>query len=113
MNRVSTVLSAATLAMVLMAGSSLAAPAAPAPGTCLDDWSDAAPIVVSEGLTPARDIQIHARRHYASDLVRITLCREEGGYVYRLLLRDDRGRINHLKINALPVSASAASAAER
>lgn len=94
--------------LAALSGSVAAAQVAPAPGTCLDNWSDAAPIVASEGLIPARDIQLYSRRRHGSDVVRITLCREASGYIYRLLLRDDRGRLSHVRIEALPLSAAAA-----
>ncbi len=67
---------------------------------CFSNWSDAAPIVARERLLAARDIQAMSRRRRSGEVVRITLCREDTGYVYLLLLRDDRGRISNLKIDA-------------
>ena len=78
-----------------------AASAAPAnEDICFSNWSDAAPIVARERLIPARDVQEMSRRQLPGDVVRITLCREEAGYVYLLLLRDGQGRISNLKIDA-------------
>ncbi len=107
MKRVQTAPIAATLALIALASAALAAPQAPAVGTCVENWSDAAPIVAQEGLIPTRDVHLFARRQHASDLVHIKLCMEETGYVYRLLLRDEQGRLTHLKINALRLSAAA------
>lgn len=113
MKRVPTALIAATLALLTLASAARAAPQAPAAGTCVENWSDAAPIVAQEGLIPARDVQLFARRQHSSELVHIKLCREETGYVYRLLLRDERGRLSHLKVNALRLSAAAAPEPQR
>ena len=87
-----------TVALVAATGPLRAAPLAD--GACFADWSDAAPVVVSERLLAARDVQEMARRQRAGDLVRITLCRENARYVYRLILRDDKGRLSNLKIDA-------------
>ena len=71
-----------------------------AEGDCFADWSDAAPVVAQERLLAARDIQDMARRRQLGDLVRITLCRENARYVYRLIVRDGKGRLGNLKIDA-------------
>ncbi len=91
----------ALLPAVLLAVS--AAPAAAVPDVtdaCIANWSDAAPIVAREKLLAAREIQRMSRRTLPGDVVRITLCREDAGYVYLLLLRDGKGRISNLKIDA-------------
>ena len=88
--------------VLLSFGSSLA-PAHAVPdttNTCFSNWSDAAPIVASEGLLAASEVQRMSRRTLPGDVVRITLCREDAGYVYLLLLRDGHGRISNLKIDA-------------
>ncbi len=89
------------LAVLALAACVTTAGAASEPSNiCFSNWSDAAPIVAREGLLAARDIQAVSRRRRSGDVVRITLCREETGYVYLLLLRDERGRISNLKIDA-------------
>lgn len=72
----------------------------PVPPPCIVDWSEAAPIVMRERLAPARHLQEMARVRLSGDIVRITLCREDDRFVYRLLLRDDRGRISNLTVDA-------------
>lgn len=67
---------------------------------CIGDWSEAAPIVARENLTSARDVHEIARAHLAGDLVRITLCREGSRFVYRLVVRDERGRISSRTVDA-------------
>ena len=84
--------------VLALAGPVDAAPAAT--GDCFPNWSDAAPIVARERLMPARHVQQMSRRQLPGDVVRITLCREEAGYVYLLLMRDGQGRISNLKIDA-------------
>ena len=85
----------------LATSATVPAGAAPAAGDiCFSNWSDAAPIVARERLMPARDVQEMSRRQLRGDVVRITLCREDAGYVYLLLMRDGQGRISNLKISA-------------
>ena len=88
------------IALALAASLTPARAASEPPNICFSNWSDAAPIVASERLLAARDIQAMSRLRRTGEVVRITLCREDAGYVYLLLLRDDRGRISNLKIDA-------------
>jgi uncharacterized membrane protein YkoI len=68
--------------------------------SCFVEWSDAAPVVEQERLTSARSVHDLARRHVLGDLMRITLCREAGSFVYRLLVRDRDGRLTKVKVDA-------------
>ncbi len=67
---------------------------------CIADWSDAAPIVTRERLATARAVQDLARSRHPGDLIRITLCREESRFVYRLVMRDPHGRITIVTVDA-------------
>ena len=67
---------------------------------CIADWSEAAPIVLRENLSTARDVQELARRRLDGDLVRITLCQDGPRFVYRIVMRDTRGRISSQTIDA-------------
>lgn len=67
---------------------------------CYGDWSDAAPVVVSERLRSARDVHDLARDRHDSDVVRIVLCRVADDYVYRVVLRRSDGRIGKLTVSA-------------
>ena len=67
---------------------------------CFSDWSDAAPVVSREGLKSARDVQDLTRSRLGGDVVRITLCRGEQGFVYRLVVRTVDGRISNLTVSA-------------
>lgn len=77
-------------------------PAAATDSTCYGEWSDAAPIVAREQLRAVREVQELARSYLTGDLIRITLCREEERFVYRVLIRDQNGRISNLKLDARP-----------
>lgn len=87
--------------VAVLAAALLPAHAAPDVTTaCIANWSDAAPIVAREKLMAAREIQLMSRRTLPGDVVNITLCRADAGYFYLLLLRDGKGRISSLKIDA-------------
>jgi uncharacterized membrane protein YkoI len=89
--------------LVLVASLLTALPAAAAPaepGSCFEDWSDAAPVVLEEQLLPTRQVHEQARHRLAGDIVSITLCQQDQRFVYRLLLRDPQGRLNTVTIDA-------------
>lgn len=67
---------------------------------CFDDWSDAAPIVLRENLVPARDVQSWARKRLKVNVIRVTLCQDGDRYIYRLLVREPKGRIRNRTIEA-------------
>lgn len=87
----------AIIALVL----ALPARAAPAEAaTCFDDWSDAAPVMLQERLLGTKEVHELARLRLPGDLVRITLCQDGSRYIYRLLMRDPRGRLNTVTVDA-------------
>jgi hypothetical protein len=67
---------------------------------CFDDWSDAAPIVLSEKLVPVRDIQAWARKRLKGIVIRVTLCQDGERYIYRILVREPKGRIRNRTVEA-------------
>ena len=87
----------AALALVLALPARAAPPEA---ASCFDDWSDAAPVMLQEGLLGTRELHELARRRLPGDLVHITLCQEGSRYIYRLLMRDARGRLNTVTVDA-------------
>ena len=89
--------SAAAIALALAA--SVPSPAV-ADSSCFLEWSDAAPVVEREQLTPARGIHDLTRQFVLGDLMRITLCREADVYVYRLIVRDREGRLSKFTVDA-------------
>jgi uncharacterized membrane protein YkoI len=92
----------------VLAGAALLATLAlsPAPAAigqsvrCFDDWSDAAPIVLREKLVPARDIHAWARKRLKGKVVRVTLCQDGERYIYRILVREPKGRIRNRNVEA-------------
>jgi hypothetical protein len=67
---------------------------------CYDDWSDAAPIVLNEKLLRARDIQAWARKRLKGKVIRVTLCQDGESYIYRVLVREPKGRIRNRIVDA-------------
>ncbi len=90
------------IAVALVAA--LAAPfgvqASTPPNGCFAAWSDAAPVVHREALTAVRDLHIQARQRNLGDVVRVTLCTEEGRFVYRLIVREPHGRVVPMTVDA-------------
>ena len=68
---------------------------------CFDDWSDAAPIVLREKLVPVREIQDWARKRLKGIVIRVTLCQEGERYIYRILVREPKGRIRNRTVEAM------------
>jgi len=67
---------------------------------CYGEWSEAAPIVAREKLRSAVDVQDMAREELGGDVVRILLCEEDEGFVYRLVLRRLDGHIGTVTVTA-------------
>jgi len=67
---------------------------------CYADWSVAAPIVRKEGLATVEALTRRAAAKISGDIVKTTLCREESGFVYRLLIRDHKGRLKNWTVDA-------------
>lgn len=77
-----------------------ALPPAPARAACIDDWSVAAPIVHKEGLATVEVLSRLAQAKISGSIVKTTLCEENGGYVYRLVIRDLQGRLSNRTVDA-------------
>jgi hypothetical protein len=85
-----------TVATLLLA---TATPGRAAPG-CYADWSVAAPIVRKEGLATVEALSRLARSNISGDIVKTTLCKENGGFVYRLVIRSPGGRLFNRTVDA-------------
>ena len=68
--------------------------------SCFAAWSDAAPVVHREALTAVREIHAQARQRNLGDVVRVTLCTEDGRFVYRLIVREPQGRVVPMTVDA-------------
>jgi uncharacterized membrane protein YkoI len=68
---------------------------------CWGDWSEAAGIVRQEALATAERVAQAARlKHPGADVIKTTLCEEHGKFVYRLLLRERRGQLTTVLMDA-------------
>jgi uncharacterized membrane protein YkoI len=66
---------------------------------CWADWSEASIIVRREALLPVERISKLANAKYpGASIIKVTLCEEQGRFVYHLLLRERQG---HLKSELL------------
>ncbi len=83
------------LGLVLLACASTAARAA-----CIADWSIAAPIVHKEKLATVEVLARLAQGQIAGSIVKTTLCEENGGFVYRLVIREPAGRLVNRTVDA-------------
>lgn len=84
---------------VIIAGTTGRATASP-PDRCFADWSEAAEIVRAKALVTAKDVHERARIGQIGDVVRMTLCEEGGRYVYRLVIREAKGQVIKLTVDA-------------
>jgi uncharacterized membrane protein YkoI len=74
---------------------------ASAQATCTTDWSIAAPIVYREKLVTVEALsRIAADRISGSSIVRTALCEENGAFSYRIVVRDDHGRLSSHTVDA-------------
>ena len=71
-----------------------------ASGFCFNGWSDAVPVVEREALTPVRELHTQARQRNIGEIVRITLCSDNGRFVYHLLVRQPPGRVVQMIVDA-------------
>lgn len=67
---------------------------------CLTNWSVAAQIVKSEGLATVRQLSERAMSSVGGDIIKTVLCKENGGYVYRLVVREPNGRLKNVTVDA-------------
>ncbi|MEZ5853942.1 MAG: hypothetical protein R3D67_04055 [Hyphomicrobiaceae bacterium] len=88
-------------AFAMLASFLVAAQTGRADTQCFADWSDAAPIVSREGLRTARDVLGDTRDHLGAEVVRITLCQNQSGFIYRLVLRSSDGRLHNSTVSAV------------
>lgn len=71
-----------------------------APNRCYADWSDAAELVRQEGLVGVDELSRLARTRLDSEVVKMTLCRDGERYVYRVVLKVQRGTMRVVIVDA-------------
>lgn len=100
MTQSSNIVRALAVALVAAAIPVVGAQASAPRESCFAAWSDAAPVVHREALTAVRDIHAQARQRNLGDVVRVTLCTEDGRFVYRLIVREPQGRVVPMTVDA-------------
>jgi uncharacterized membrane protein YkoI len=93
-------LSEAAMLRITVATLLLATATPAAQSGCYADWSVAAPIVRKEGLATVEALSRLAQARISGDIVKTTLCREKGGFVYRLVIRSPQGRLFNRTVDA-------------
>lgn len=68
--------------------------------TCFTDWSVAAPLVKKEGLATVEQLSQQARATGTGDIVRTTLCQDGSSFSYRIVVRDGKGQLKSLVVDA-------------
>lgn len=69
-------------------------------GECFADWSVASPIVKKEGLLSVEELTPLVKRRMNGDVVKVTLCQEGSGYVFRLVIKDGSGNLKTVTVDA-------------
>ena len=88
------------LAAILLAMATHAPASANEQGKCYQSWTEATPIVKREQLVPAKELHEQARKRHLGEPIRITLCEENGRFVYRLVLQDATGKVKNMTVDA-------------
>jgi hypothetical protein len=93
------VFSLAPIARVLAVLAFFAHPVA-ASDACIEDWSTAVPVVKEERLATVETITKLAKVRLTGDVVKVTLCKLNERYVYRLLMRHSNGKVAPVIVDA-------------
>jgi uncharacterized membrane protein YkoI len=88
-----------TLSAAAVAVMAVLAPASAGESECYNDWSIAAQIVENEKLVTVDKITAGAKASKLGDIVKTTLCKEDGKYVFRLVVRD-KGTLKTVTLDA-------------
>lgn len=100
----------AVVVLVATAAASLPLGAGAAAG-CIDDWAEASAIVKQRDLVPLADLSRVAPERFNGRIVTARLCQRDGNYYYRLVIRDEDGRVRQLEAD--PVSGRQRSASAK
>lgn len=73
--------------------------AASAP-VCYASWSDASPVVAEQRLMAVGELTTLAKSRLDGEIVRTTLCFENGRYIYKVVLRSGNGSVRPLTLDA-------------
>lgn len=88
-------------AVGILTASVMAGPATAArEQTCIDRWSDAAPIVADENLVNIEELSAKAPQKLGGAIVKATLCEKNGRFTYTLVVRTKRGKLKSVQVDA-------------
>ncbi len=68
--------------------------------TCIDRWSEAAPVVAAKRLVKVEELSALAPKKLGGSIVKATLCQEDGSYIYSLVLRTTKGKLKSVTVDA-------------
>ncbi len=87
---------------LLVAAVAVTGPAmADGPSKCFASWSEAAPIVKRESLAAVEQVSALARPSLSgAEIVKTTLCESQGRFVYHLVVREAKGQIKLVEVDA-------------
>jgi uncharacterized membrane protein YkoI len=67
---------------------------------CFEDWASALPVIRKEKLVTIEELSPLALQKGAGDILKSALCMEKGRYVYRLVVREQSGKLKNLVVDA-------------
>jgi hypothetical protein len=88
------------LVLLAVVAVSFAAPVMSAE-SCISDWGAAGDIVRQQGLKTVEQLVNGPASPLPGTIVKATLCRQDSGYVYRLVVRDGRGQLKNVVVEAV------------
>lgn len=87
--------------MLLIANIAGEAAAAKDGDKCFASWSEASVVVRKEALVAVEEVSTRARQALpGTDVVKSTLCRQDGRYIYRLVVREATGQVRTVNVDA-------------
>ena len=68
---------------------------------CISDWAKAAAIVQQGRMIDVDGLSVLARKKFNGQIMTAKLCKGDGSYFYRLVIRRSDGRVERVKVDAL------------
>ena len=65
---------------------------------CFNDWATASAIVADRQMVNVAELSKIAREKFRGQVLTARLCSNDGGYFYRLVIRDDEGRVKRVRV---------------
>lgn len=85
----------------LLLGLTWASPGVQAQGdACFSDWAAAAIVIKAESLMTVEELTQLAPSKLAGNVVRTSLCENDRGFIYKLVIKDKSGQIKLLTVDA-------------